>query len=54
MDTWTVIHGGCYHVTEVGGPTFCETRAEGCHIKSSGVCGTTRRIHRYFSLERNM
>jgi hypothetical protein len=20
VDTWPLIHGGCYHVTEVGGP----------------------------------
>jgi hypothetical protein len=42
MDTWPVVHGGCYHVTEIGGLTLCETLAEVCRLNSHGVSGITR------------
>ena len=42
VDTWPLLHGGCYHVTEVGGPYGWETHAEGCHLKSHGICWITR------------
>jgi hypothetical protein len=41
VDTWLLLHGGCYHMTEVGGHMFWETSAGGCHLKSHGVCGIT-------------
>jgi hypothetical protein len=41
VDTWPLLHGGCYHMTEVGGRMFWETGAGGCHLKSHGVCGIT-------------
>lgn len=38
-DTWRLMHCGCCHMTEVGGPTIYETRAEVCHLKTRGHCG---------------
>ena len=41
VDTWPLLHGGCYHMTEEEDHMVWETRAEGCHLKSHGVCGIT-------------
>ena len=38
VDTWPLIQGGCYHVTEVGGLR----RAENCRVKSRGLCEIIR------------